>query len=158
MNLCSKKGQNFFLCKYRGFGNSCFSYSSYVYSLWQHYKVCISLNPTWISCVVTIACPSAWFCELEVWVIDYQWYRSRSHQNFVERIFFFLQAVSRLVFYKCTYYSFFEKHLFNHIWWSEVDFNIKFHHNNSCSKQISSSTSWTSLEALTTKTNFRTNL
>jgi hypothetical protein len=67
-----------------------------------------------------------------------------TNQNFVERVFFFLQASNRLVFYKCTCYSFFEEHLFNHIWWSEVDFDIKFHHNNSCSKQIISSTSWTS--------------
>jgi hypothetical protein len=61
-----------------------------------------------------------------------------------KEFFFSPEASSRLVFYKCTCYSFFEEHLFNHIWWSEVDFDIKFHHNNSCSKQRISSTSWTS--------------
>jgi hypothetical protein len=76
MNLGSGKGQDFFLCKYKGFGNSCLSYSSYVYALRQHYKVYIllSLACHCISCYN--GCPSAWFCEWEVWIIDCQWYKS----------------------------------------------------------------------------------
>jgi hypothetical protein len=139
MNLGSGKGQDFFLCKYRGFGNSCLSCSSYVYALWYHYKICTLLSPTCHCMCCYNGCMSAWFCEREVRVVDCRWYKLE-----LCGIFFSLQAVSRLVFYKCTCYSFFEKHLFNHIWWSEVDLDIKFHHNNSCSKQRISNTSWTS--------------
>jgi len=80
-----------------------------------------------------------------------------TNQNFVERVFFFLQASSRLVFYKCTCYIFL-KNIFSTIY-DEVKLILTS--SSIIIILVPNKESQADLElhkALTTRTSFRTNL